>query len=456
MIYIIGAGISGLVSAYQASKEVGGNNIVILEKDTNIGGALRGVFYPEQGMHFDNGTHIFRMTGIAELDQLLINCIGDSQVVFHDKVKIGAVYTNKLQEKSHYPDIRERSNLNELQKNIFDTQLEKSGINKREQHVNLINVAYERFGALYSNEILLPALSNLFRSDPKCLSSMALNLSGLSRCIAFSEDEWKSNSNSTDFRSVFGYPNQDNMPIEFENKLKQFYSKENGTNSLIIGLKNLLEKAGVKIETGVIDLQLNQKTNTIIFKNRNGTIIQDKNPIGIILANGLLGSAIVLGIPIPKFQKTPRLAMYHIGLDSSPKRNLAYFCNFNHHYSFFRATNYKMLTNNCNDNRITVEILVDNPSNIPAISEIIKNLKDIDFLDNERVSVCEFAYLKSYYPYPDLKNTQFINALKTDLAQHKVPENICSFSSHGGAGFFQNNLVALAFEETAAFIKSLK
>jgi oxygen-dependent protoporphyrinogen oxidase len=456
MIYIIGAGISGLVSAYQASKEVGGKNIVILEKDTNIGGALRGVFYPEQGMHFDNGTHIFRMTGIAELDQLLINCIGDSQVVFHDKVKIGAVYTNKLQENSHYPDIRKRRNLRELQKDIFDTQLKRAGINKKNTYINLFNAAYERFGALYSNEILLPALSNLFRSDPNFLSSNALDLSGLSRCIAFSEDEWKSNSNSTDFRSVFGYPNQDDMPIEFENKLKQFYSKENGTNSLIIGLKNLLEKAGVKIETGVIDLQINQKANTIIYKNQNGTIIQDKNPIGILLANGLLGSAIVLGIPIPKFQKTPRLAMYHIGLDCSPKRNLAYFCNFNHNYSFFRATNYKMLTNNCKDNRITVEILVDNPSNIPSITQIINNLKDINFLDKERVSFCEFAYLKSYYPYPDLTNTQLVNTLKTDLTQHKVPVNICSFASHGGASFFQNNVVALAFEETAAFIKSLK
>jgi hypothetical protein len=103
----------------------------------------------------------------------------------------------------HYPDIRKRRNLRELQKDIFDTQLKRAGINKKNTYINIFNAAYERFGALYSNEILLPALSNLFRSDPNSLSSNALDLSGLSRCIAFSEDEWKSNSNSTDFRSVF-------------------------------------------------------------------------------------------------------------------------------------------------------------------------------------------------------------------------------------------------------------
>lgn len=454
MIYIIGAGISGLIAAYQAAKEFGGENVVIIEKDIAAGGVLRGIFYPEHKTHFDNGTHIFRMTGIEKLDELLINCIGDSQIQFHEKIKIGAIYDNGLQENSHYPDIRGKKNLIELRKDILNQQREKAEI-RAKIPISLIEAAYNRFGVLYADETLLPALRNLYRADPKQLSSSAINLSGLSRCIAFSETEWKYNSHLNEFRSIFGYPNQNTMPSVFANKLIQYYAKSNGTNSVIIGLVTLLKKIGVTIETGVINLQINKKYSTITYENRNSSVILDKSPTGIILANGLLGTAAALGLPIPTFNKTPKLAFYHLRLDSPPKNQLAYFSNFNKKFPFSRVTNYKILTNNCRDNRITVEMLIDDRNKIPSANRVLSDLKKIGFLDSEKIKFSEFLYLKSYYPYPDLNNAKIINILSKKLSQYKALKNF-SLLHINPENLFQHNLTAFAFQETAKFVKSLK
>jgi oxygen-dependent protoporphyrinogen oxidase len=455
MVYIIGGGISGLVSAYQAVMAVGGENVTIIEKERELGGVLRGVFYPEDELYFDNGTHIFRMTGIHDLDELISLAIGKDETNYFERVNIGSVYQFALQKNSHYPDIRNShlkcDLIESIEQNIHSKYFTLD-INYSEP---LKSACIKRFGNLYTDKILLPAMSGFFRVRPEVLSAQALTLSGLTRCVAFSKDDWVSKASCSKFRALFAYPNQEEMPSEYANKLKQLYPKNGGTNSLVIGFKKLLKDLNVKIETNANNLKIDHQNGCLQYINNNNDSVICDNCCQIILANGIIGAASVLGIPIPIFTKTPQLAFLHILFDKPLESNTSYFCNFNLEYPIFRVTNYRMMTLNPDDRRVTVELLVDDLNEIPEIDIVVEHLRSLNFVTDHSVVFSNFTKLKGHFPFPALSNYVQLSNLNSELNEITLAPNLLLLNSVTGPAFFQNDLTIRAFIETPKFIKKM-
>jgi ribulose 1,5-bisphosphate synthetase/thiazole synthase len=107
---IVGGGLAGLVAAATLLRQVPGKDILILEREVTLGGLLAGAHYPEQGLYFDRGTHLFRETGVTEIDALLQKMAGEENIRMFSSSQgghAGAIYQGRLQHNSHFPDVRQ-------------------------------------------------------------------------------------------------------------------------------------------------------------------------------------------------------------------------------------------------------------------------------------------------------------------------------------------------------------
>ena len=81
---IVGGGIAGLLSALILA-EVKKYNVVIVERESQIGGHLRCTNYGKYGI-FDCGMHNMYETGIDDLDDLLLGLLPKNQWQYLDGV----------------------------------------------------------------------------------------------------------------------------------------------------------------------------------------------------------------------------------------------------------------------------------------------------------------------------------------------------------------------------------
>ena len=259
-IVIVGGGITGIFSALYLHKYYPKTEIILIESSKDIGGNLRGFKYEDT--YFDKGTYIFQETGDPEIDNIFESCMSDSDFIKYEKGKgdlTGAIYQNKYQNYTHYPDVRKQNLLvDSILKHIKKNLIIKD---EWEYSEDLISVCKNRFGSKYSNELRC-IFKNLFKYDAKSLSSFYLRLVGLNRVVISDEKKWGIDLSDGNYRKVLGYPIQKNLPDNFSHNRKSFYSKKNGTLSFVNAFEKKLKESGVIVykESRVLNINSNKKT----------------------------------------------------------------------------------------------------------------------------------------------------------------------------------------------------
>ena len=101
------------------------------------------------------------------------------------------------------------------------------------------NLVMQDLGNFLLIILLLPHLKK-FQIPVSEMSSFALSLTGWTRVILDDYNEWLSNISNEDYRSIVAVPDQRVLPIEMHHGRRSYYSKFNGSNSLINGLSEIL------------------------------------------------------------------------------------------------------------------------------------------------------------------------------------------------------------------------
>ena len=150
---IVGSGISGLLAGLLLSKR--GEKVIIIEKESEVGGLLRSYDYGEYGV-FDYGMHNFLETGVCEIDKSILELlpIEEWNILEGDKRDLAGLYfEGKIQFNSPYIDIRhwDADDLNNLRE-IFKSTKNKSLSPPK----NAEEYGIERFGRkIYENTLKL-------------------------------------------------------------------------------------------------------------------------------------------------------------------------------------------------------------------------------------------------------------------------------------------------------------
>jgi protoporphyrinogen oxidase len=270
---IVGGGITGLLSAKILRDRHPNANVCILEKENTIGGLLTGISYKENGIYFDTGTHIFQETGNSNIDDILINSIDSDSLIHYRKGKgdlAGLFINGILQKNSYFPDLRNEKISKDILNSVRNHVASGVKIESVDSCKSLLMVANSRFGSRFTDDIITPIFEKVFGLPVKDMSAFALSLTGWTRVILDDFDDWFTNISNESYKSIVAVPDQRKLPVQMHHGRRSFYSKINGSNALINGLRDSLIARNVEIITGA-DIELINKGDKKIFFKCNSS-----------------------------------------------------------------------------------------------------------------------------------------------------------------------------------------
>ena len=447
---VIGAGITGLVAAHCLAQVVGGERVIVIERAPVVGGLLAGCTDPQRGLYFDFGTHIFRESGHADLDRLLVGAIDPALLQRYPTGRgalAGAVIDGGLQAHTHYPDVRLRTDYPELMASLH-RRAQAGPVGAIDPTLPLLDVAAERFGAEYARAALGPLLGRLFRTDPETLSAFAMLLPGVTRVVAHDTDDWLASLALSGGKGMFAVPDQRQMPSALENPLQRYYGGAQGTRALADGLAAQLQACGVRILTRCELQAFDPATPSVTWRDAAGDV-HHCDAAGVILTAGVVGAAHLL--KVASVASGPRHAhlAYQCVLDRPIDSDLSYFYNYDLAHPYFRVTHYGAFSGVQDDCRLTVEVLLpqaDMPAPDPA--SLVTALREVGFLDNHQLVSAHRVSLPGSFPFPTVQNAAMTARAAAAVESLRLPEHVLLLGAGSSQRFFQNDVLIHAYDAT--------
>ena len=447
---IIGGGITGLLSAKLLRNRHPGAEITVLEKDGKLGGLLSGITYVENEVYFDTGTHIFQETGNTEIDNILLNSIDEKDLIHYPVGKgdiAGLFINNSLQNNSYFPDLRYGNVNNEVLKSV-------------RRHINsgcvsvsfnpcdsLISSSSARFGKELTNLYISPIFEKVFEMSASELSAFTLSLTGWTRIILDDFQDWLSNTNNINYKSLVGVPDQRMLPLNMHHGRRSYYSRIKGSNSVIQGLERSLISENVEIITSANIQSINKISSNIYYTNNN---IQSKkiHYDKLVISTGVFGAARLLGYD--HCFKTLDRPLSHwiidVVLKKQSESDLSYLYGLDKQSDWFRITNYNALLDSDHDKRITIEVLGSNNLDDYTVIKILKQLKHLSFIRDTTPRFFKYRKLSMGFPCPSTKNFIAMKNIYLELL-NRCEKNIllCGIGT-GNNVFFQNQVLLDMYE----------
>jgi protoporphyrinogen oxidase len=452
---IVGGGVTGLVAGCILKRNNPHAQISIIEKENVLGGLLQGIKYNENGIYFDTGTHIFQETGNSVIDEILLNAVSPSDLIHFPVGKgdiAGVFFNGVLQNNSHFPDLR----FGKVEQEILDSircQLQiKPELPTFTPQNSLLDVAGLRFGKQFTDQYVAPVFQSTFGFPASELSAFALLLTGWSRVIVDDLNQWLVNINNDYYRSLVGIPDQRKLPLNLHHGKKSFYSRKNGSRDFIDGLVKSLEREGVEIISGATITSIDSSKCSVFFSDSKGNkkkIDSDK----LVLTNGLIGASKLFANT--NFNKDFDRPMPHwiidLILDHPCESDLCYLYGLDDNTEWYRVTNYRCLTGNSKDHRLTIEVLGCDELDLSSAKNIVIQLHQIGFLNSSNFNFLKVRRLAAGFPSPTVKNFQVFSQIGEELENY-CGDNllICGVGSHNGV-FFQNEVLRDMFDRISNF-----
>lgn len=447
---IVGGGLAGLVAAATLLRQVPGKDILILEREVTLGGLLAGAHYPEQGLYFDRGTHLFRETGVTEIDALLQKMAGEENIRMFSSSQgghAGAIYQGRLQHNSHFPDVRQHPDRQAMLDEVWGIVAGTQPIRPITTFEAIMDVALERFGEAYVNAVLSPILSQLFKRPASELAGFAALLCGLTRLVGCDRQEWLTKSGDVRFRELIAVPDQREMPVSFANTLRRYYFS-GGTAGFVKSAERYLTAQGVRIIRQARELNCDIEARNVGWLDERGDAFQEEFA-QLILSNGVVGAARQLNIDLSTFGfERPILhRLVHMQLACPVESDLCYFYAFDPGFDFFRITNYRAFSGEPDDRRITIEILAsEHLADAELASVMEEQLGRIGICRPGSVLWFDVQRLHTGFPVPTVNNMKAMRVLHEHL-QQSLPAyvRLCGVGVGGGV-FFQNEVIRNVFQ----------
>jgi|TARA_B110000908_G_C10260347_1_gene458753 oxygen-dependent protoporphyrinogen oxidase len=453
---VVGAGLAGLVAAYKLRLLHPEADISVIERGAKPGGLLSGIDYPQNGLYFDQGTHIFQETGNTELDNFMKRAVSRDNLLQFSSGKgdlAGIFFNGVMQAHSHFPDLRTCSDIDILQRSINEQVANVGPVPEVNRSGSLFTSAAARFGELYTSSVIEPMLANVYQRPAESLAGFALLLPGLTRVIVDDLDLWLERSSDERYRAIVGVPDQQKLPNELHHGRRSFYSRKYGTRSFIDGMVSELTDKGVNFFFDAQITTFNPASLSLSFKDRSGGEFNLKAD-RFVLATGVIGAAKLLGVDLTArgLDKPMPYLLLDIELESPTASDLCFAYGMDKECDWYRLTNYRAFSGDRNDRRITVEIIGDRMLDTETIVEhICLQLRSCGIINNQKILFSAVRQLESGFPVPTMRNMNALNILGIDLSA-RLPAGILIAGIGARDGlFFQNEVVEDTFRRIEAF-----
>lgn len=442
---IVGTGLAGLMIAKRLLEKVPGEQILLVEKSPRPGGLLAGTFYPEQGLYFDQGTHLFRESSTPEVDRFMMSVVPESDLLLYPPGQgglAGSVFNGRLQSNSHFPDLREHSVGPEVMFEIMRHVQSDAAIAAIQHRQSLLEIAYGRFGRCYTDQVFAPILANMYQRPAEQLAGFAALLPGLTRLVGMDSDAWQLHCESARFRELVAVPDQREMPQGHANPQRRYYARGGGSNTFIRGVVDYLQAQGVSIQCAASMSKYDLDSGEVTWSDAAGRIHEEQVK-ALFLATGVVGAAHVLGIGLQSFgfERPLPHRLVHLQLEHRSESDLCYFYGLDPGLDFYRVTNYGAFSGDPGDRRLTIEVLGDRGMDeAKLVATLLTQLHQVGFLHDNRAVFFRVETLGMGFPLPTLRNLDAMHQLGAHLSD-VLPDSVKLFGIGAGEGlFFQNEI----------------
>jgi oxygen-dependent protoporphyrinogen oxidase len=415
-----------------------------------MGGLLTGVEYPDQGLYFDLGTHIFQETGNAEYDSVLLEAV-PVQDLLHFSTGLGdlsgSVFNDRLQEGIHFPDIRRHPDAASLIAGIREHIRGLHQVANLDRSDSLLETAAAKFGWTIAEKVLGPALEHVYCTSADKLSGFAMQLPGLTRVVVDNHEDWLRAVVFDDlYRAVAAIPDQRLLPVAMRHTRRSFYSRSLGSRAFVDGIVRRLSNEGVRLVTDVHVERLDMQSSLIEYQvaGRTHTLSYDN----LVMATGAIGAAHLLKLDLSNYQFDRPLPYWlmHLRLTESCPSDLCYLYGLDSTCEWYRVTNYRAFSGDDTDRRLTVEILgregIDNET---WPRKVVEHLAALGLLQSPTYDFSAVMRLPVGFPSPTRSNIISLINLGKKAAEILPPNAaLCGIGANGGL-FFQNEVALDAY-----------
>lgn len=423
---IIGSGISGLLRAYYlASKKE--TEVIIIEKNSEVGGLLRKLDYGDEYGVFDYGMHNIMETGIKELDDFIFSLLDrdDWQILDGENRDLaGIYYAGTLQKNTPYFDLRN------LRKQDYEKAVVEFFSNLKGEDSKILSktelsaeeYANDRFGKYIASKTIIPSVEKIYQKPASDLDYMATILTPMTRVALFEAPLLNDLIKSDILRSKLAYSPQKELPLNFSSGRKAYYPRNYGMYRVIESLVEKLKRLNVVFKLSSEIRHINLKGNRIdsisLIEGGNHIEIDKIQKFVWTGGNPLLGKMLGVNFTGLKYDKPLKTIVVSVLLDKPlDMGGLFYFFCYENGFHTYRLNDFNAYCSGAQRNGlypISIELLISDRQIEKlklSFEEIaISELKRFDILQKgTKIVFAKAEPLDSGFPMPSRNN---INAIK--------------------------------------------
>lgn len=343
-IVVVGGGLAGLIQALYIARN-STKRITLVEPQPALGGSFSSI--PSPFGPLDHGIHILYETGIAALDDLCYDILGEKGWIVLSGVRkdiAGNFFSGKLNQGSIFPDIRSlpKAEYEAAVANLFSSM--RPAVSQFENCESLHDFFLKRFGPFITEKVLRPIVSKIWGIAPEQVSPWAARIVYMTRLVLFGPELALELKKSPFLDLIIAYPDQLSLPSHLlSNSLSGLYPRQFGMSTVVSALTKQLQVAGVNLLTGATVTNLtisNGRVAAIQIKQRDGEELT--LDVSHLLWTSLPQTlAKLLGVAAAKLPDPPLQALtVHLFLKSPPSMgSLYYFYCFDSGFHVFRVSN---------------------------------------------------------------------------------------------------------------------
>jgi len=448
----VGGGIAGLFGALMLAERRPGSRIVLVERESDLGGLLRAFDYGEHG-RFDYGMHNIYDTGLAGLDERVAGLLPESEWQVSEgnaRDLAGIFFHGRLQTNTPYIDLRHQPYAlhQECVAGFFEAA---SDLGEPARAASAAEEATAKFGGAIAENLIRPVLQKLYRRAAENLDPLALRLTALGRIAMFDEPLTLELMRSPHLRSRIAYPEQRRLPAEFVPPLKTYYPKRYGIHRIVDALKERLARNNVTLITSaqvVAICRAGQRVTSVTLERAGErTTIDGVAELYWSAGPQFVAPLLVDKMPPLPFERGARTVVVSMLLDREPDMDgLYYFYCYEPGFDTFRMTNFTAYCDGAPRNGlfpVTLEFLMYDQKDKQALeAQARRELQHFGVLPSgASIKFCQAEVLASGFPLPSVTNMTSLSTLRRLVADSEI-ENLHLLGILAEPGlFFQGDIL---------------
>ena len=434
---IIGSGISGLLRAYYlASKK--DTDVIIIEKNSEVGGLLRKLDYGDDYGVFDYGMHNIMETGIQELDDFIFSLLEkeDWQILEGENRDLaGIYYSNTLQKNTPYFDLRnlEKQEYEKCMFEFFSNLKEEDSQSKPKTDLSAEEYANHRFGNYIASKTIIPSVEKIHQKPASELDYMATIFTPMTRVALYDAPLLDDLIKSDVLRSKLAYSHQRELPLNLSSGRKAYYPRNYGMYRVVEALVAKLKDLNVEFKLSSELRKINLKSNKVdsISLLTGGELIEIDKIQNFVWTGGipLLGRMLGVDFTGLKYDKPLKTVVVSLLLDKPLDMDgLFYFFCYEDGFHTYRLNDFNAYCSGAKRNGlypISIELLMSDQQieeSKWSFEEIaINELKRFDVLQGgTEIVFAKAEPLESGFPMPSKNNISAIRNIRKQITDMNI------------------------------------